>query len=100
MGQGSIYSPPAWAQIVSKCFDAHGKRAHGATYCSPDGSITICLHMLVFVDDTKHHVNDMMSPDSRLDDGPRLPALERLADRIRRRPRTLQDVLLHQFLEI
>jgi hypothetical protein len=61
-GQGSTYSPPAWAQIVSKLFDAHGKRAHGATYCSPDGSITIFLHMLGFVDDTKHHVNDMMSP--------------------------------------
>jgi hypothetical protein len=61
-GQGSTYSPPAWAQKVSKWFDAHGKRAHGATYCSPDGSITIFLHMLGFSDDTKHHVNDMMSP--------------------------------------
>jgi hypothetical protein len=61
-GQGSTYSPPAWAQIVSKLFDAHGKKAHGATYCSPDGSLTIFLHMLGFVDDTKHHVNDMMSP--------------------------------------
>jgi hypothetical protein len=45
-----------------KLFDAHGKRAHGATYCSPDGSITIFLHMLGFVDDTKHQVDDMMSP--------------------------------------
>jgi hypothetical protein len=61
-GQGSTYSPPAWSQIVSKWFDAHGKRAHGATYCTPDGSIKIFLHMLGFVDDTKHHVNDMMSP--------------------------------------
>jgi hypothetical protein len=60
--QGSTYSPHAWAQIVSKLFDAHGKRAHGATYCLPDGSIMIFLHMLGFVDDTKHHVNDMMSP--------------------------------------
>jgi hypothetical protein len=64
-GQGSTYSPPAWAQIVSKLFDAHGKRAHGATYCSPDGSISIFLHMLGFVDDTKHHVNDMMSPTAQ-----------------------------------
>jgi hypothetical protein len=63
--QGSTYSPPAWAQIVSKLFDAHGKKAHGATYCSPDGSITIFLHMLGFVDDTKHHVNDMMSPQAK-----------------------------------
>jgi hypothetical protein len=61
-GQGSAYSPPMWAHIVSKLFDAHGKRAHGATYCSPDGSISIFLHMLGFVDDTKHQVNDMMSP--------------------------------------
>jgi hypothetical protein len=61
-GQESTYSPPAWAQIVSKLFDAHGKQAHGATYCSPDGSIKIFLHMLGFVDDTKHHVNDMMCP--------------------------------------
>jgi hypothetical protein len=61
-GQGNTCSPSAWAQIVSKMFDAHGKKAHGATYCSPDGSLTIFLHMLGFVDDTKHHVNDMMSP--------------------------------------
>jgi hypothetical protein len=59
-GQGSTYSPPAWAQIVSKLFDAHGKQAHGATYCSPDGSIEIFRHMLGVVNDTKHHVNDMM----------------------------------------
>jgi hypothetical protein len=59
-GQGSTYSPPAWAQTVSKRFDAHGKKAHGATYCSPDGSLTLFLHMLGFVDDTKHHVIDMM----------------------------------------
>jgi hypothetical protein len=61
-GQGSTYSPPAWAQIVSKLFDARGKKAHRATYCSPDGSLKIFLHMLGFVDDTKHHVNGMMSP--------------------------------------
>jgi hypothetical protein len=64
-GQGSTYSPPAWAQIVSKRFDAHGKLAHGAHYQSPDGSITIFLHMLGFMDDTKHHVNDMMSPSAQ-----------------------------------
>jgi hypothetical protein len=57
----TTYSPPAWAQIVSTLFDAHGKKVHGTTYCSPDGSLTIFLHMLGFVDDTKHHVNDMMS---------------------------------------
>jgi hypothetical protein len=50
---------------VSKLFDGHGKQAHGVTYCSPDGSITIFLHMLGFVDDTKYHVNDMMSPQSQ-----------------------------------
>jgi hypothetical protein len=61
-GQGSTYSPPAWAQIVSKLFDAHGKQAHGATYCTPDGSISIFIHMLGFVDDMNHHVNDMLHP--------------------------------------
>jgi hypothetical protein len=54
--------PPAWGQIVSKLFDAHGKRAHGATYESRDGAHTIFLHMLGFVDDMKNHVNDMMEP--------------------------------------
>jgi hypothetical protein len=49
---------------VSQLFDAHGKRAHGATYQSPDGLHRIFLHMLGFVDDTKTHVNDMMSPSS------------------------------------
>jgi hypothetical protein len=63
-GQGSTYSPPAWGQIVSKLFDAHGKRAHGATYVSPDGAHRIFLHMLGFVDDTKNHVNDMMEPSA------------------------------------
>jgi hypothetical protein len=65
-GKVALIPPPsAWAQIVSKLFDAHGKKAHGATYCSPNGSITIFLHMLGFVDDTKHHVNDMMSPQAQ-----------------------------------
>jgi hypothetical protein len=64
-GQGSTYSPPAWTQIVSKLFDAHRKKAHAATYCSPDGSLKLFLHMLGFVDDTKHHVNDMMSPQAQ-----------------------------------
>jgi hypothetical protein len=36
-GQGSTYPPPGWGQIVSKLFDAHGKRAHGASFQSPDG---------------------------------------------------------------
>jgi hypothetical protein len=49
---------------VSKLFDAHGKRVHGATYQSPDGVHHIFLHMLGFVEDTKTHVNDMMSPRS------------------------------------
>jgi hypothetical protein len=61
-GQASTYPPPAWGQIVYKLFDAHRKRAHGATYQSPDGHHTIFLHMLGFVDDTKNHVNDMMCP--------------------------------------
>jgi hypothetical protein len=63
-GQGSTYSPPAWGQIVSKLFDAHGKRAHGATYQSPDGAHRIFLHMLGFVDGTKNHVNNMMEPNA------------------------------------
>jgi hypothetical protein len=46
-------------------FDAHDKLVHGAHYQSPDGSITIFLHMLGFVDDTKHNVNDMMSPSAQ-----------------------------------
>jgi hypothetical protein len=54
-GQGSTYSPPAWGQIVSKLFDAHGKRAHGATYQSPDGTHQIFLHMLGFVEPRKRH---------------------------------------------
>jgi hypothetical protein len=50
---------------VKKLFDDHGKQAHGATYCTPDGSLSIFLHMLCFVDDTKHHVNDLMSPQAQ-----------------------------------
>jgi hypothetical protein len=63
-GQGSTYSPPGWGQIVSKLFDAHGKRANGAKFQSPDGNHCLFLHMLGFVDDIKNHVNDMMEPEA------------------------------------
>jgi hypothetical protein len=117
-GQCSTYSPPAWAQIVSKLFDAHGKKAHGATYCSPNGSLTIFLHMLGFVDDTKHHVNDMMSHHAQsvetlvskmAQDSQLWSDLLTASDaalelskmyRLRRRPRAVQDVLLHQLVEV
>jgi hypothetical protein len=63
-GQGSAYSSSDWSQIVSKLFDAHGKHANGATYYTPNKTITIFLHMLGFVDDTKNHVNNLDSPQA------------------------------------
>jgi hypothetical protein len=84
-GQGSTYSPPGWGQIVSKLFDAHGKRAHGASFQSPDGQHRLFLHMLGFVNDTKNHINDMMEPQAS--------SVERLVTRMSEDSQLWSDLL-------
>ena len=36
----------------------HALKAHGAKFCSPDGSLSIVLHQMGFVDDTSNRTND------------------------------------------
>ena len=50
-GQGSGNSPTIWLVVSSTLFDAFETRAHGASYSSPDGTTTIHLYMVGFVDD-------------------------------------------------
>jgi hypothetical protein len=57
-GQGPGNSPMIWCFISSMLFDIHQEHALGASYASPDGSTTIRLFMIGFVDDTYGSVND------------------------------------------
>jgi hypothetical protein len=57
-GQGPGNSPMIWCLISSMLFDIHQEHALGASYASSDGSTTIRLFMIGFVDDTYGSVND------------------------------------------
>jgi exonuclease III len=60
-GQGSGNSPVIWAFISSTLFDCYEKRAHGATFATPDQSIIIPMYMVGFVDDTKCQTNSFFA---------------------------------------
>jgi len=57
-GQGSGNSPMYWLLISSTLYDIYQSKAQGATYTSPDGLMTIDLHILGFVDDAKNRTNN------------------------------------------
>ena len=57
-GQGSSNSPPYWTFICSTLFDIFESQAEGATYTSPDRSITIQMFAVGFVDDVNTRTND------------------------------------------
>jgi hypothetical protein len=63
-GQGSGNSPVIWVFISSVIFKCHEKCAKGATFESPDKSVTIKLYMVGFVDDSTGQVNDCLSDDA------------------------------------
>ena len=60
-GQGATNSPNGWLFICSKLFDVHEKHSTGASFCSPDRTQSITLHMIGFVDDTKDQLNDFVA---------------------------------------
>ena len=60
-GQGSGNSPVIWCIISSILFDCHATKAHGATFESPDKTISITVYMIGFVDDSTGQVNDFNS---------------------------------------
>ncbi|KAG7364866.1 hypothetical protein IV203_038069 [Nitzschia inconspicua] len=55
-------SPAIWALMSSRLFDAHAKKAKGATFTSPDGSIKTQIFMVGFVDDSVNCINDFTNP--------------------------------------
>jgi hypothetical protein len=57
-GQGSGNSPMIWCFISSMLFSIHQDKAIGASYISPDISLSVRLFMVGFVDGTYGSVND------------------------------------------
>ena len=56
-GQGSGNSPTYWLFISSTLFDMYDLRAHGSTYKSRDGTTTVQVKAVGFVDDVRTSVN-------------------------------------------
>ena len=56
--QGSGNSPAIWLFISSTLCDVHNKISHGATFTNPQGTETVKLSMVAFVDDSTGTYND------------------------------------------
>jgi hypothetical protein len=79
-GQGSGNSPTVWLVVSSILFHCYSAKAYGARFASPDGSVSLELFRVGFVDDTCSYVNkffadvpptpeemiDLLSHDSQL----------------------------------
>jgi hypothetical protein len=57
-GQGSGNSPVIWLIVSSTLFTCHEQYAYGATFTTPDKSLSVALSMVGFVDDSTGQVND------------------------------------------
>jgi hypothetical protein len=57
-GQGSANSPVIWLIVSSTLFTCHEQYAYGATFTTPDKSLSVALSMVGFVDDSTGEVND------------------------------------------
>jgi len=57
-GQGSGNSPGIWLFISSTLCDIHNKHSHGATFTNPDGTESVTISMVGFVDDSTGSYND------------------------------------------
>ena len=57
-GQGSGNSPAIWLFISSTLCDIHNQISHGATFTNPQGTETVKLSMVAFVDDSTGTYND------------------------------------------
>jgi len=57
-GQGSGNSPCIWLFISSTLFDIQNAKAHGAKFISPDGTTSMQLAIVGFVDDSNGTTND------------------------------------------
>ena len=57
-GQGSGNSPCIWLFISSTLFDLHAAQSYGASFYSPDGTESLRMSMVGFVDDSTGTCND------------------------------------------
>ena len=57
-GQGAGGSSTIWLCESSEIIDIFESQASGATYTSPDGSVSLTIFILSFVDDVKTRTND------------------------------------------
>jgi len=57
-GQGSGNSPGIWLFISSTLCDIHNNQSHGATFTNPDGTESVNISMVGFVDDSTGSYND------------------------------------------
>ena len=65
-GQGSGNSPFYWLLISSTLYDVYcSKTTGGATYTSPDTTLTVKIHLLGFVDDVNNRTNLNPTVDSQ-----------------------------------
>jgi hypothetical protein len=84
-GQGSGNSPCIWMCISSTLFEVHSTQAHGATFVSPDGTRSIRITMVGFVDDTTGSCNDFR-PQTQM-------PIRELAKRMEADAQTWQDLV-------
>ena len=62
--QGSGNSPMIWCFISSILFDCYEKMAYQAFYCNPDGTNSMNINMIGFVDDSNGQVNSFLQDES------------------------------------
>jgi hypothetical protein len=60
IGQGAGNAPMNCLQLMSTLYDMYEKKATGATYVNPDGSITAVIKTQGFVDDTTNRNNSLL----------------------------------------
>ena len=61
-GQGSGNSPGLWCAISSVLFNVYEQQACGASFYSPDKTITVKRYMIGFVNDTSGSTNEFLLP--------------------------------------
>lgn len=61
VGQGAGNSPAIWCTISSLLFDVYANKAHGATFYSPDQSLSCAVPMVGFNDDTCGSTNSFLA---------------------------------------
>ena len=67
-GQGAGDSPTKWLVMSSTLFDEYESRATGALYESPDGTWSLQLFLVGFVDDVRNAINKFSHQDATMEE--------------------------------